>query len=171
LPRPEPVKFLELLNVLPPSVGIERSDARVFAASIDQQVRLSDLPGSLQGFLVLPLGSGHGRATVYSPVFTHLCALRQRRSETRPDDQHDDVECAGRLDRVLEVPRGDHCLEFPEIRLDPKEAHVVLRQSLDGECRDFTYGDDIAGRGKKNPQPLGHRCMYTQIMRTARRPL
>jgi hypothetical protein len=106
----------------------------------------SPTPGRPQGFLVLPLGAGHGRAPVDSAVLTHLGAFRQRRTQPRPHDQHDDVKCAGRLDRVLEMPRGDHGLVFPEIGLDPEEARVVLRQAFDGECRDLARGNDIARR-------------------------
>ena len=163
VPGPEPVELPELLDILPLALGIQGLYARVLAAAVDEEIRRSDLPGSFQGFLVLPLGAGHGRAPVDAAVFTHLRAFRQRRTQPRPDDQHDDVECAGRLDRVLEMPRGDHCLVFPEIGLDPEEARIVLRQAFDGECRDLARGNDIARRGKEDPQPPDHGCRPAQL--------
>ena len=163
VPGPEPVELPELLDILPLALGIQGPYARVLAAAVDEEIRRSDLPGCLQGFLVLPLCSGHGRAPVHAAVFTHLRALRQWRSQPRPDDQHDDVECAGRLDRVLEMPRGDHCLVFPEIGLDPEEARIVLRQAFDGQCRDLARGNDIARRGKEDSQPPDHGCRPAQL--------
>ena len=94
VPGPEPVELPELLDILPLALGIQGLYARVLAAAVDEEIRRSDLPGSFQGFLVLPLGSGHGRAPVHAAVLTHLGAFRQRRTQPRPDDQHDDVECA-----------------------------------------------------------------------------
>src|SRR5688572_2234134 len=156
VPRPEPVELLELADILPPALGIQGSYARVLAAAVDQQVGCADVPGSLQGFLVLPLRSRYRRAPVDAAVFTHYRALRQRRSQPRPDNQHDDVECARGLNRVLEMPRGNHRLVLPEIGLDREEARVVLRQAFDRECRDLARRNDIARRGKKDPQPPDH---------------
>src|SRR5665213_2222306 len=51
------------------------------------------------------------------------------------------------------MPRRQHRLMVPEIRLHGEKARIVLRQSFDGQGGDFTRGPDVARRREEDPYP------------------
>ena len=82
--------------------------------------------------------------------------LRQPRAEPRPQDQHDDVERARRLDGVLEMAGGQHRLVLPPVALDGEEPAVILSELVDDELGAQPFVRDIARRRYENSQALRH---------------
>ncbi len=125
--------------------------------AVGKQVRQSVLLARSQRVLELPLGAGDRSAPVDAAILSHLGALGQRRSQPRPQDQHDDVAFARRHDRVLEVSARQHRLGLPEDRRDVEEPRVVLGHFLDHERGAPPLRIHVGRRGNEDPKTLRHR--------------
>ena len=135
---------------------IAQRDLRFAVRAIDEKVRRALRAVGGERVLVFPFGAGDRRASVDAAIFAFARIDRQRRAEPRPEDQHHDVALARRLDDVLEMPRGEHRLVFPEIGGDVEEAGEFLLQALHHQGGAPPLGRDVAGRRDEDPQRLGH---------------
>jgi hypothetical protein len=152
MPLPEAAEGVELRQTLRAGSGVTGVDGRRREIAKGENVGRPPLARRFQRVLVFPFGSGDGSTSVHPAIFAQGRALRQRRAEPRPDDQDDDVASARRVDRILEMTRGEHRLVFPAIGLEREEPVVIGAELVDDELRPQPLLRHVARRGNEELQ-------------------
>ena len=103
VPLPEGIERIELGDASRPDLDIARIDWCRAHIAEGENVGGAAIARGLECFLVFPFGPGHRGTAVDATVFARRGLIGERSAEPRPQDQHDDVERAGRLDGILGV--------------------------------------------------------------------